>query len=75
MTPGSMSKALRMSTSLLFDTVSNAGILRETLPCMRAKACQRIAVSFRHPRAAFTASVRSRVIGWWMVATTGSPRR
>lgn len=70
---GSTPKSLAMSSAELDDTVMISCSLRETRFCIPRKPNQRHVVIFLWSGASFMASARSRVIGWWTVATTGKP--
>lgn len=72
--PSGISKAVRMSSSEDFETVSRVGMRRATRACMRRNPYQRRRVSLRcNVGALARSSSRSRVIGWWIVATSGRP--
>ena len=70
---GETPKSSAMSAADVDDTVSSSGIRRATCFCISAKPYHRRTSGFRHHFAAATSSTRSRVIGWWTVATTGRP--
>ena len=48
---------------------------RATRACMRTKLYQRRRDSRVSPRVAASSIRRSTLIGWWMLVTSGSPRR
>ncbi len=63
-----------MSVAELSETVSSDGIRRTTLVCIRVKPYQRRNESRRlNVAASASSNARSTVIGWWTVATSGSP--
>ena len=70
---GDTPKSSAMSAAEDDDTVSSSGIWRATFCCISAKPYHLRTNGFRHQRAAATSSTRSRVMGWWTVATTGRP--
>ncbi len=73
---GSTWKSRAMSRREDSETVRIRPSCRATLPCMDRKPYQRQRLSFLRSVGAFAMSIlRSKVIGWWMVVTSGSPMR
>ena len=70
---GSTPKSRAMSRLLLSETVRICGSRRATLPCMRRKEYQRRRLAFLRPDACARSTRRSKVIGWWIVVTSGRP--
>ena len=74
MRASSTPKSLTMSRRLDSETVRISPAWRATLPCIRRKPYQRRSVSFCHGLVAAARSMRrSKVIGWWMLVTSGKP--
>ncbi len=74
MRAGSTPKSFAMSRLEVSDGVRILRALRATRPCIRRKPYQRLSVNFRHGFFVCEMSMRrSKVIGWWIVVTSGSP--
>ncbi len=71
---GSTPKSFAMSRLEVSDGVITLRALRATLACMRRKPYQRLSVNLRHGLRVCAMSMRrSKVIGWWIVVTSGRP--
>ena len=73
---GSTPKSRTTSRREASEGVITSGIRRATRACIRTKPYQRRIAQRRRRVVACASSIRrSKVIGWWIVATTGSPAR
>lgn len=67
-------KSSAISAAEVEETVIRSGISRATRCCMPRNPYQRWTNALRRHGAAARSTARSRVIGWWMVATSGTRR-
>ncbi len=71
---GSTPKSRAMSRADVSEGVRIVRACRATLACIRRKPYQRRRLSFlRSVGAAAMSMRRSKLIGWWMVVSSGSP--
>ncbi len=68
-------KSRQMSSREDSEPVSTGPTRRATRPCIRTNPYQRRLDSRDRPLAAASSILRSTLIGWWMLVTSGRPRR
>ena len=68
-------KSRQMSSHEDSEPVSTGPTRRATLPCIRTNPYHRRLDSREKPLAAASSIRRSTLIGWWMLVTSGRPRR
>ena len=72
---GSRPKSCTESAAEAPATARTIGMRRVTRACIGTKLYHRRTESLRRHVAAARSTLRSRLIGWWTVAASGTPRR